>query len=92
MIVSRRLGIDSKSGFYGGFVWARRALNRRKRRFPARADADVSVDFISDTADAGTESRGRCLPFSRPSPHSIRGHPHTVECEPFAPPVAQSSL
>ena len=41
MIVSRRLGIDSKSGFYGGFVWARRALNRRKRRFPARA---VSTD------------------------------------------------
>jgi hypothetical protein len=27
----------SKSVFYGAFVWARRALNRRKRRFPARA-------------------------------------------------------
>jgi hypothetical protein len=26
-----------KSGLYGAFVWARRALNRRKRRFPARA-------------------------------------------------------
>jgi hypothetical protein len=23
--------------FYGAFVWARRALNRQKRRFPARA-------------------------------------------------------
>jgi hypothetical protein len=23
--------------FYGGFVWARRALNSQKRRFPARA-------------------------------------------------------
>jgi hypothetical protein len=27
----------SKSVLYGVFVWARRALNRRKRRFPARA-------------------------------------------------------
>ena len=26
-----------KSVFYGAFVWARRALNSRKRRFPARA-------------------------------------------------------
>ena len=26
-----------RSGFYGAFVWARRALNRQKRRFPARA-------------------------------------------------------
>ena len=26
-----------KSVFYGAFVWARRALNRQKRRFPARA-------------------------------------------------------
>ena len=30
---------------YGGFVWARRALKHRKRRFPARAanDADAVV-------------------------------------------------
>jgi hypothetical protein len=27
-----------KSGLCGGFVWARGALNRQKRRFPARAD------------------------------------------------------
>jgi hypothetical protein len=26
-----------KSVLYGAFVWARRALNRQKRRFPARA-------------------------------------------------------
>ena len=26
-----------KSGFYGAFVWAPRALNNQKRRFPARA-------------------------------------------------------
>jgi hypothetical protein len=31
----------SKSFFYGAFVWARRALNRPKRRFPARAGADA---------------------------------------------------
>jgi hypothetical protein len=29
-----------KSVFYGVFVWARRALNRRKWRFPARAEKD----------------------------------------------------
>ena len=27
-----------ESVLYGAFVWARRALNGRKRRFPARAD------------------------------------------------------
>jgi hypothetical protein len=30
---------NSKSVLYGAFVWARRALNRPKRRFPARAGA-----------------------------------------------------
>ena len=30
----------SKSVLYGGFVWARGALNGRKRRFPARAVAE----------------------------------------------------
>ena len=30
----------SKSVLYGGFVWARRALNSPKRRFPTRAGAD----------------------------------------------------
>jgi hypothetical protein len=28
-----------KSGLYGAFVWARKALNSQKRRFPARAAA-----------------------------------------------------
>jgi hypothetical protein len=32
---------QSKSGLYGAFVWARRALNRQKRRFPARADGEA---------------------------------------------------
>jgi hypothetical protein len=48
--VSRRLGIDSKSVFYGGFVWARRALTRRKRRFLARAvttdDYGIVLTFL----------------------------------------------
>jgi hypothetical protein len=30
----------SESNLYGGFVWARRALNRQKRRFPARAGGE----------------------------------------------------
>jgi hypothetical protein len=32
-----------KSVLYGGFVWARRALNRPKPRFPARAATKVFV-------------------------------------------------
>ena len=31
-----------KSILYGAFVWARRALNSRKRRFPARAGGDCT--------------------------------------------------
>jgi hypothetical protein len=31
--------LRSKSVLYGAFVWARRALNHQKRRFPARAGA-----------------------------------------------------
>ena len=31
-----------KSVFYGAFVWARRTLNRQKRRFPARAVAELA--------------------------------------------------
>jgi hypothetical protein len=33
-----------KSGFYGAFVWARRALNSQKRWFPARADELLCTD------------------------------------------------
>ena len=37
-----RLGVSLyKSVFYGAFVWARRALNRKKRRVPARAVQEV---------------------------------------------------
>ena len=41
----------SKSVLYGAFVWARRALNRQKRRFSARAataDAGVTAAAHSD--------------------------------------------
>ena len=31
----------SKSDFYGAFVWARRTLNRPKRRVPARAGLET---------------------------------------------------
>jgi hypothetical protein len=33
----------SKSVLYGAFVWARRALNNPKRRFPARAVTPIGV-------------------------------------------------
>jgi hypothetical protein len=44
----------SKHSLYGGFVWARRALNRLKRRFPARAvpaceDDAAKVDMLART-------------------------------------------
>ena len=46
-----------KSVFYGAFVWARRALNSQKRRFPARAVQEPAV------ADArGARVRGRPEP------------------------------
>jgi hypothetical protein len=32
-----------KSLLYGAFVWARRALNRRKWHFPARADESAAI-------------------------------------------------
>ena len=59
-----------KSILYGAFVWARRALNDRKRRFPARAGISI-VRLIallrlgaSDDPDVasmpdGPTSRGR---------------------------------
>jgi hypothetical protein len=47
----------SKSFLYGPFVWARRALNGPKRRFPARAEA------LARPAISGCASRPQC---SRP--------------------------
>ena len=44
----------SKSSLYGGFVWACRALNGQKRRFPARAGASLGT------------TRGRRQFFRRP--------------------------
>ena len=38
-----------ESAFYGTFVWARRALNSQKRRFPARAVGDGTVIENWDT-------------------------------------------
>ena len=38
-----------KSSFYGAFVWVRRALDRSKRRFPARAVADIGGPWIERT-------------------------------------------
>ena len=36
-----------KSAFYGGFVWARRALSSQKRRFPAR-EVTMYTDAVAD--------------------------------------------
>ena len=48
----------SKSVLYGIFVWARRALNHRKRRFPARAEDEEGSYPSFDEADLG----GRAAP------------------------------
>jgi hypothetical protein len=40
---------------YGAFVWAHRALNSRKRRFPARAEGKISA------AEKGAAEKGRML-------------------------------
>jgi hypothetical protein len=44
-----------KSGFYGAFVWACRALNSQKRRFPARADPELPRIFASAAGYSGCE-------------------------------------
>jgi hypothetical protein len=48
-----------KSGLYGAFVWARRALNSRKRRFPARA-VDHNQLFVSSDPTASYRSCRLC--------------------------------
>ena len=42
---------------YGAFVWARRALNGPKRRFPARAEIE-SLDAASHSIEFGTTEGG----------------------------------
>jgi hypothetical protein len=42
-----------KSVLYGGFVWAHRALNRPKRRFPARADPELAEAVLILQAPMG---------------------------------------
>ena len=46
-----------KSILYGAFVWARRALNRRKRRFPARAVRLAHAGRRGDGATAAAAGR-----------------------------------
>jgi hypothetical protein len=58
--------LHSKSVLYGGCVRARGALNRQKRRFPARAVGIMLTDpqfekllLVVDNDGSGTISRGR---------------------------------
>ena len=44
-----------KSVFYGAFVWARRALNKQKRRLLARAVAENRADEASAAAEGGDD-------------------------------------
>ena len=46
-----------KSVFYGAFVWARRALNSRKRRFPARAKSMDGKLVVAPTSLPGSFPR-----------------------------------
>jgi hypothetical protein len=44
-----------KSVFYGAFVWARRALNSQKRRFPARAVEAAARLWDAEPLDEAAE-------------------------------------
>ena len=48
----------SKSVLYGAFVWARRALNRPFRRFPARADNKSTEETTWDAPEDGVSGYG----------------------------------
>jgi hypothetical protein len=66
----------SKSILYGSFVWARRALNRPKWRFPARAVLlDPEHPRMENTTMTGTTSPGRhchsTLPLAVIDDHSL---------------------
>ena len=74
-----------KSVFYGAFVWARRALNSQKRRFPARAvpviangDAFTYADVEAITARTGCDGvmAARGL-LANPAMFDARGFKHT---------------
>jgi hypothetical protein len=56
---SSGLGVShSQPDLYGVFVWVRGALNRRKRRFPARAEGEDGADGDElATATAGPHAR-----------------------------------
>jgi hypothetical protein len=47
-----------KSIFCGGFVWAHRALNRQKRRFPARAGVLYASNAFAAVHGQGATDRG----------------------------------
>ena len=52
----------SKSVLYGAFAWARRVLNRQKRRFSARAVPAVDLSAAMDAINAQTGK-----PYEAPS-------------------------
>jgi hypothetical protein len=62
-----------KSVFYGAFVWARWALNRQKRRSPARAVPKLHYMFPAgnhnlDTPEAQAKAKAAGLPIERLMP------------------------
>jgi hypothetical protein len=61
--LSALAGVHRKSDLYGAFAWARRALNRPKRRFPARA-ADARILGVPRRRGRGRR-QPRAVPPSR---------------------------
>jgi hypothetical protein len=51
-----------ESAFYGTFVWARRALNSQKRRFPARAVTNERIIFVDAEPDNGARISKESVP------------------------------
>jgi hypothetical protein len=73
---------------YGAFVWARRALNSQKRRFPARAVNDSTHGFAAHATDVWFSFNGSggvllsVRPRSGPQPRAtVQARPGRVRAE-----------
>jgi hypothetical protein len=73
----------SKSGLYGAFVWVRRALNRPKRRFPARAVPRGEVRRLGAVPGRAANSRG---------PNLQHHHTITIPSTKDEPPSSSTGL
>jgi hypothetical protein len=65
----------SKLVVYGAFMWARRALNSPKRRFPARADDAVDHAFFRKQLNMVGSGVPACVHSTRQAPRHSNSAP-----------------